>query len=270
MFLWCFYFSLKKSVGLYFSLMIVQVPTLGVNTPLIKGDNLDTVHDASLELAAPGSCWWEGVGQRFMSPEGAESICWCAQLYLAWVVHTSSCLEEVSLYFSSQRREQRPRHLPTNTFGHWVDTVTGITETFCPFLPMSICSSGRGHQLSRVLSRDTNAGASGRSLDYKDIKLFPDCASFKNWCELQPSRADCSGHTLHLVCELWVASPFSRGESCGQEARKPGFCPCLILPLLLLPCPSIQVHAFLERDRLQVDLRLRTLTWVGQATLATI
>lgn len=36
--------------------MIVQVPTLGVNIPLIKGDNFDMVCDTSLELAALGSC----------------------------------------------------------------------------------------------------------------------------------------------------------------------------------------------------------------------
>lgn len=46
------------------------------------------------------------------------------------------------------------------------------------------------------------------------------------------------------------------GVSCSPHvpsavARKQGnldFCPCLILSLLLVPCPSIQVRALLERD----------------------
>lgn len=76
------------------------------------------------------------------------------------------------------------------------------------------------------IEQNTNAGASDRSPDYKEIMLFPNCANCRNWCELQPSRA-------------------------RAVARKQGnldFCPCLILSLLLVPCPSIQVRALLERD----------------------
>lgn len=171
-----------------------------------------------LELAAPGSHQWRVLGS------GSAPL-WVLRAFIdvsdctlhGLFVHHLAQRSSVCIPASQRRRD------PLSPSGFWVHSQVplGFGVLLSPWAPVAL---EQGSSQITFLQDMMHVPLAKHTLQRKTA--FPRLHQLHKPVGAAGITVT---HVSRFVCKLWVASPFSGGESSGWEAGKPGFVPTLAL-----------------------------------------